>query len=148
MKLGNLITENQIIKISVDDRKLALDEMIKAAHHQNKVANFEEFRKAILERETIISTGIGLGVALPHAKIDSVNEFFIMIGICETPINWDSLDGEPVQLVFMIGGPNNDQRAYLQLLAKLMLIVKNEDRRNKMINAENMQDVVNLFREL
>ena len=148
MKLCELITENQVIKITANNRENALNELIMAAFKDEKIENADDFKKAIFDREKIISTGVGLGIALPHAKIDGVKDFFIMIGICENSIDWDSLDGEPVNLIFMIGGPNNDQKAYLQILAKLMLVVKNGKRRESILNSVDSQEVINLFREL
>jgi len=71
----------------------------------------------MLEREKIVSTGIGMGVAIPHAKLTSVEDFFIAIGILSKGVQWNALDGGPVRLIFMIGGPDDKQTAYLQILS-------------------------------
>ena len=72
-----------------------------------------------VKREKIVSTGIGMGVAIPHAKLPSFDRFFLAVGLQKVKdgIDWDALDGAPVRLIFMIGGPANQQTDYLKILS-------------------------------
>lgn len=112
-----------------------------------KITDPKEFEKTIFEREKIISTGLGMSTAFPHVKIPCVPDFFISIGIVRQGVNWDSFDGRPVKIVFMIGGPDGQQYHYLGILSKLSLIVKNETTRNRLITAKSSEDVLDIIRK-
>ena len=70
----------------------------------------DEFEEAILSREELVSTGIGLGISIPHAKMNSIEKFFVILGICKNGLDWDSVDRKPVRAVFMIGGPEAEKK--------------------------------------
>lgn len=131
-----------------EDRVGVLRELVELLDRQHKIEDKEVFFKAIMDREKIVSTGIGMGVALPHAKLPGYDSFFIAIGIHSKGIAWDALDGLPVRLVFMIGGPDDKQTEYLQLLSRLTLAVKDEERRKKMLQLSHSKDIMALFRGL
>jgi nitrogen PTS system EIIA component len=86
-------------------------------------------------------------VAIPHAKLDSIDDFFLLIGILKKPIDWDAIDSIPVKVVILIGGPSNRQTEYLQILSRLMLLIKNKSRRDKLFIANSAEDVLSKFRK-
>lgn len=95
-----------------------------------------------------MSTGIGLGVAVPHAKISCVDQFFITVAVASEPVDWGSIDDQPVSLIFLIGGPENQQSEYLKILSKLVLFTKNEARRKALIQAESPEELIDIFKPL
>jgi PTS system nitrogen regulatory IIA component len=122
----------------------ALSRLIELSRSDDTIRDFEKFRKEVLKREAIVSTGIGMGVAIPHVKTDSVRSFFITVGVFREGVEWDSLDGKPVHLAFLIGGPEDHQQ-YLQILAKLTLIIRNEEKRRAIVAASNAQEILAQF---
>lgn len=108
----------------------------------------DSFFQAILEREKIVSTGIGMGVAIPHAKLPGYQEFFIAIGILQKPVDWNSLDHAPVRLIFMIGGPDDKQTEYLQILSNLTKMIKNEEKRKKLLTLQDPKAIIELFKSI
>jgi PTS system nitrogen regulatory IIA component len=117
-------------------------------HHlflKGVIVEEERFLEAILLREELTSTGIGKGIALPHAKLPIYKEFFIAIGILKEAIEWDAIDGAPVRLVFLIGGPDNAPTAYLQLLSDLTFALKDEGRRKKLLQLSSQEEIIGLF---
>lgn len=137
----------ELVKIlEVDERDQALHELVDALDAGGKLKDKQAFYQAILEREQIVSTGIGMGVAVPHAKLPDYDSFFIAIGIHPKGIGWDALDGAPVRLIFMIGGPDDKQTEYLQLLSRLTLAIKDEERRKKILQLTNPKDIIALFK--
>lgn len=108
----------------------------------------EEFFEAVLEREKTASTGIGLGVALPHAKLSCFDDFFIAIALLNKGINWNSMDKMDVRLVFLIGGPDDKHNEYLDLLSALTLFLRKEMVRKKLLQATNAREVIELFQTL
>ena len=144
--VANYIDERLVLFLDASDRRSALDQMIDALSRENKLKNKEAFESAILERENVVSTGIGLGVAIPHAKLEEYEDFFIAIGIQRKKgIEWNALDGAPVRLIFMIGGPSHRQTEYLRILSHLTVAIKSEDRRKKLLKALEPTQVIDLL---
>lgn len=110
-----------------------------------KLMDRKSFYEAIMDREKIVSTGIGMGVAIPHAKLPDYDHFFIAIGILHKGVEWHALDHAPVRLIFMIGGPDDKQTEYLQILSRLTVALKDEERRKKMLTLHSPEAVVELF---
>ena len=107
----------------------------------------QAFFQAILEREKIVSTGIGIGVAIPHAKLIGYDDFFIAVGIQKLHgIDWNALDGSLVRIIFMIGGPENQQTRYLKILSHLTLAIKDEQRRKALLRAQSSKEIIQIFR--
>lgn len=123
-----------------------LENMVDLCFAAGKVKDLEEFKTAIFEREAIMSTGIGLGVAVPHAKIAGIDEFFITVGILHEAVDWQAIDDKPVSIVFLIGGPDNRQKDYLKILSKLVLFSKNESRRNALMQATSPEEIIEHFK--
>ncbi len=104
--------------------------------------------EAIMQRERVISTGIGIGIAIPHAKISGMEEFHVVIGIVQHEgINWDAIDHLPVKLIMLICGPDDRHSEYLQLLSELTKKIKQESVRQALFSAKNREEVVKIFSE-
>ena len=136
---------NLITLLDVDDRDQALSILVDKLDRAGKLKEKEVFYRAIIEREKIVSTGIGVGVAVPHAKLPGYETFFIAIGVHPKGIPWGAIDGIPVRIVFMIGGPDDKQTEYLQLLSRLTLAIKDEERRKKILQFTSPDDIIALF---
>ncbi len=144
--ISNYLDEHLVQFLDVENRSEALSELIALADQAGKLTNKEAFHQAILIRERIVSTGIGIGVAIPHAKLAGYEDFFIVIGIQRgRGIDWDAIDGSPVRLIFMIGGPENKQTEYLKILSHLTMAIKDEERRKKLLKATTEKEVIDLF---
>ncbi|MCH9609354.1 MAG: hypothetical protein S4CHLAM45_04950 [Chlamydiales bacterium] len=144
--ISKYLSSKLVTFLHSDDRNGALEELIDLLDQQKYLEDKAAFHKAILEREKLVSTGIGMGVALPHAKLPEYEKFFIAIGIHQKGIPWDALDGMPVRLVFIIGGPDDRQTEYLQLLSHLTLAIKDNERRKKMLQLNHPKEIIALFK--
>jgi nitrogen PTS system EIIA component len=131
-----------------DTRDNVIKSLVSLLKNEGKIDEESHLFDAIVEREKIVTTGIGMGVAIPHAKLQDYDDFFIAVGILSEGADWDALDGNPVRLVFLIGGPDDKQTEYLQILSSLTLALKDPERRKKMLTAESPEQVVKLFKEL
>lgn len=147
MSITEYLDDRLVVFLQSDAQLGAIDELIEALDRSHTLKDKEPFRQAILNREKIISTGIGLGVAVPHAKLPGYEEFFIAIGVREGEgIEWNSLDGSQVHLIFMIGGPDNRQTEYLNILSRLTMAIKDSDRRKALLKATSAKQVIDLFK--
>lgn len=134
-----------VIFSQAETRDEALHQLVHHIYEKGKLAQEDAFYQAIIDREKIVSTGIGMGVAIPHAKLPGFDQFFIAIGILQKPVDWNALDGSPVRLIFMIGGPDDKQTEYLQILSQLTQAIKDEDRRQKLLTLQDPQVMIDLF---
>jgi PTS system nitrogen regulatory IIA component len=135
-----------VLFVQEDKRDEVLELLVDALDKAGKLHDKKLFHQAILEREKIVSTGIGIGVAVPHAKQEGYDDFFIAIAIQKRQgIEWNAIDGAPVHLVFMIGGPDNRQTEYLKILSRLTVAIKDEERRKKLLAATSPAQAIALF---
>ncbi len=146
MKIADYLDDRLVAFLDVDTRDEAIDLLIDILDKADKLPDRSAFRNAILHREQLVSTGIGMGVAVPHAKLAGLSEFFIVIGIqTKKGIDWNALDKAPVRLVFLIGGPEGHQSEYLQILSLLTSAIKNLDLRREILQLHTGAEVVALF---
>jgi PTS system nitrogen regulatory IIA component len=146
MKIADYLDDRLVVFLDVATRDEAIDLLIDALDKAGKLPDRAVFRNAILHREQLVSTGIGMGVAVPHAKLGSLSEFFIVIGIqTKKGIDWNALDKAPVRLIFLIGGPEGRQSEYLKILSQLTSAIKDLDLRREILQLDVGAEVVELF---
>lgn len=139
--------DSQLISfLDIETRDEAIDVLIDLLDQAGKIPNKKKFRQAIFDREQLVSTGIGMGVAVPHAKLGGFPNFFIAIGIQKKKgLEWNALDKAPVRIIFMIGGPDNRQSEYLQILSQLTSAIRDVELRKALLKADSAQEVLHLF---
>jgi nitrogen PTS system EIIA component len=101
---------------------------------------FAEVLSAVEERENVLSTGIGFGVAIPHARSFAVRELCLVCGVSRTPVPYDSIDGEPVRLFFLIVGPESSAGQHVKILSRIARLVRREDLRERLSAAASPGD--------
>lgn len=146
-KLSEMVAKDCIINLQGTEKREIIKEMVDAIATTPEVTDKDDFFISIMKREKIMSTGIGIGLAVPHVKIDSVKDFVIAIGRKKEGINFDSIDGKPVYLVIMIGANTEQRDDYLKVLAKISLLLKNADFRESMIHAEEPEEIMELLKD-
>lgn len=138
--------ERVIMNLKAGAKREALVEIVEDLGKTPGVTDVEALKKAILDREEIMSTGVGLTIAVPHAKLPSVKVFTLGLARSAKGIDYDSLDGQPVKIIVTIAAPDNDQNTYLRVLAAVMHVLRNEENRKAILSAPSAQDVVDVFR--
>ena len=131
--------------LEASTKKEALEAMIDMLAESPNIEDKKAFHEAVFKRESVMSTGIGMNIAIPHVKIKEVADICVAIGICKNGIDWDSMDGEPVRIIFLFAGSEDQHELYLQTLSKIMLVLKNQRRREQMIAANSVEEIVKLF---
>lgn len=143
--ISKYVSADRIKFIESHKKEDVLKELWQLMKDSDNIQNPDTLLKEFLKREKIMSTGLGAGIAIPHAKIDSVNDFVVSIGVSKKGIDFDSLDKSPVYIVIMIAVPAHKHDEYLRILSKIVLKLKNEDFRNLFINAKTSDEVYNLI---
>lgn len=145
MRIIDYLDSRLITFLDLDTRDDVIYALVSLLDKEGHLPNKEVFCQAIFDREQIVSTGIGMGVAIPHAKLKDFPEFFIAIGIQKKGLDWNSLDKGHVRLIFMIGGPEDRQTEYLQILSLLTSAICDLELRKKLLSATSSQEVLELF---
>lgn len=125
----------------------ALDSMVDAINTTGAVTDVEALRKAVYDREAVMSTGIGQGVAIPHVRIDEVEEPAIGVGISAKGVDFDTLDNEPVHIIVLFAMPSGSQKDYLGLLAKVMMGLKLPGFQEKLLSCKSPDEAVAMLNE-
>ncbi len=146
MRIFQLLDSQLISFLDVETRDEAIDALIDLLDQSGKLPDKNKFRRAIFDREQLVSTGIGMGIAVPHAKLKEFSNFSIAIGIQQHKgLEWNALDTAPVRIIFMIAGPDNKQSEYLQILSQLTSAIKDVNLRKALLKADSPQEVLSLF---
>ncbi|WP_300365626.1 fructose-specific PTS transporter subunit EIIC [Brachyspira sp.] len=122
-----------------------IDEMIDILYNNGKLNDKEEFKKEILKRESQSSTGMEDGIAIPHGKTNAVKIPTIAIGISKKGVDYESLDGKPSHLFFMIAAPENSNDAHIELLSKITTLLLEDDIRESVLSAKTKEEVFNIL---
>ncbi|MCT7693947.1 MAG: fructose PTS transporter subunit IIA, partial [Lactobacillus iners] len=148
MKIEELLNPKlAILNLQANDKDSAIREMADMMADQGIVNNEEEFIKSIWDRENQTTTGIGDGIAMPHARNKNINKAAVLFAKSENGIDFKSLDGKPVHLFFMIAAPEGADNAHLQALAKLSSLLIDPEFVNELKKATSGEEVISLFKQ-
>ena len=140
MLLTELLSPDRVVvPLTARDKAGVIAEL---THHlvDHSGGGFEEVLGAVEEREAVLSTGIGFGVAIPHARSSAVRELSIVCGLSPVPVPFDSIDGEPVRLFFLIVGPESSAGQHVKLLSRIARLVRRDNLRQKLCEAGSPQE--------
>lgn len=146
MRITELLTkETMNLSILGQQKNEAIDELVDVLDRAGKLANPKEFKNAILKREEQSTTGIGEGIAIPHAKTAAVKQAAIAFGRSVSGVDYQSLDGAPAHLFFMIAAPEGANNTHLEALSRLSSILMNEDARKELLQANTADEVISII---
>lgn len=136
IRLHELIRPERIVDLKATTKNDVLAELCDLLASDPNVVDPKALLDAIYKREELVSTGMSLGIALPHAKIPEVTDYAISVGRKVEGIEFDSLDGQPVRLVFMIAASERQTRDFIKVLARVMRLLKSGENRVKLLEAK------------
>jgi nitrogen PTS system EIIA component len=147
IKLSELIDESSVLDLGAIDKNGALNQLCKRLATKDKVLDGDAFYRAVIEREKLASTGVGLGIAIPHVKIPEVTDYVMVVGRSRAGIPFDSIDGEPVHLIFLVGASDRQTREFVKILAQMTNLLKTTQVREALFNAPTPADFLRIVRE-
>jgi len=146
MKLAELIQLNLIkYPLQTSTKVEVIKELIALLAENRAISNGEEILKSVMEREKILSTGLGNGVAIPHCKTSSVEDFAIALGIHPQGVDFQSLDHKPSHIIFLLVGPENKPGFHIRLLSRISRIISKEDVRKQILASKSAEEVFQIF---
>lgn len=146
MRITDLIDKRSIdLNANPKSKTEALNMAIALMEKSGNLNNAEEYRKKVFAREEEGSTGIGEGIAIPHGKSDAVNKAGLSAMVVKGGVDFDSLDGEPVSLIFLIAAPNTKDNVHLDVLSKLSVLMMDEEFSNGLRNAKSVEEFISII---
>ncbi len=143
MKLIELIEKGGVtLKLKAKEKVAVIREMAQILIEKNLITDTEEFFQEILEREKLESTGIGMGVAIPHAQTQATKELALVFGRSEEGVDFSSLDKKPSHLIFLVSGPKDKKEEYIRTLAKISRLVKKDEVRIALNKAKTEEEIL------
>lgn len=148
MKISEILAEN-IISVDLDaaDKMDAINKMIDLANNSEKIIDIEKVRNCVLEREKLVSTGVGKGFAIPHGKTDAITDITAAFAILKNPIDFESIDLQPVKFIFLLVGKENLLNAHIKLLSRISRLMNKDEFRQRLSNAKTSKEVLDIFIE-
>jgi fructose PTS system EIIBC or EIIC component len=146
MKISEILDNNSInINLSAESKKELLEQMIFLADMSGKIIDIEDVKYEVFEREKIMSTGVGKGIALPHAKTNAIRDSIGALALLNIAVDYDALDNEPVNIVFLLLGKENNVGNHLRILSKISRLMNNDAFRNQLLESTTPAGVIELF---
>ena len=146
IQVRNILSPDRIVFITQTSKHDALVELAGVLASAPQVKDGEELTQEILKREELMSTAIGRGIAIPHVRLSSVTDLVMAVGVCKKPISdYQTIDDEPVDLLFMIAAAYNQHSLYLKTISHFCGKLKQEGLHESIINAKDAQEVFSLL---
>ena len=148
MEIISILNKERIITEFISTTKDGvITELVDSLKDDDSIINLEKVREVVLEREKIMSTGIGNGFAIPHGKTNAVKEIVTVFGKLKEAINFDSVDGKPVNLIFLMVGREDAVSEHIKMLSRISRIMNKDEVHQKLLKAETADEILNIFEE-
>lgn len=135
------------VPLEATTKEAALRELVAVLADDQAIADPEDVLRVVRDRERILSTGIGHGVALPHGKSDACPDLSIAAGVTREPIEFDALDQAPVQLIFLLVGPESAAGPHIKALSRISRLVRQPELRQRLMAVQDSRAFLDILRE-
>lgn len=132
-------------ELKAREKREAIEELARLMYEEGYIADMDTYIKAVMDREETYSTGIGMGVGIPHGKSSAVKQAVVAFGRSKEGIEFESMDGKPVFLIFLIAVPEDSNNEHLNILSMLSRSLMHEEVRNALLSAKTPEEVLKAF---
>lgn len=148
LRISNILKpEAVIMEMNASEKLAAIRELVEFMVDKNIAHDREQLFEALAKRENLESTGIGDGIAIPHARTDAVDDLVLVFARSSSGIDFSSIDGKPSHIIFLIASPENKKSEYIITLAKLSRLLRRSPVREYLRNATNPQEVLEIIKK-
>ena len=146
ISIANLLTQDRVVFLDQTTKDEALTHMVKVLSQADEVSDHDDLLEKIFSREELMSTGIGMGIGVPHTRIKTVKDLVVAFGVCRSPLtDYQSLDEEPVKLIVMIAAHAEQHAKHLKTLSLITKVLKNVDTYNAILSATSEKEIYQLL---
>ena len=147
MNICTILNKRIITEFVSSNKEDVINEMINNLKDSDDISDLEKVREVVLEREKIMSTGIGNGFAIPHGKTNAVKEIVAVFGRLSEPMDFDAIDEKPVNLIFLLVGRENSVGEHIKMLSRISRIMGKVEVHQRLLNAESPEAILQIFEE-
>jgi fructose-specific phosphotransferase system IIA component len=148
MKISDILSPDVIeVNLGVKDKDDSLNKIIALAAKSKRILDLGKVSQTILDREKLVSTGVGKGFAIPHGKTDAISDIVAAFVITKDPIDFDSIDGEPVRFIFLLVGKETLLNTHIKLLSRISRLMNKDEFRSKLLGAKTKEEVLKIFKD-
>lgn len=148
MLLSELLTPDRVrVPLRAASKDALLEELVAVLRDAGAVGDADGVLRAVRDRERVLSTGVGSGVAIPHGKSEAVPQLAMAAGLTSEPVEFDALDGEPVRLLFLLVGPDSAAGQHVKALSRISRLVRRDAFRDRLIAARTAEEFVSIVAE-
>ena len=148
MNLKDILSSSTIrIPLEHSTKNEIIEEMVDILYQNGKISAKDKIIRAIFDREKLMSTGIGDGVAIPHAKADGIDKISVAFGITKNDLDFQSLDQKPVKLIFLLVGPLNQPGPHLKALSRISRLLHQKEFRTKLLEVTKPEEALQIIME-
>ena len=148
MQISDFLTaETVAVDLVADDKDELIDAMIELLSFHERVKDLEQVRRDVIERENMMSTGVGKGLALPHAKSEAVTDTVAALATLGKPVEYGSIDDEPVRIAFLLVGTPDAKSQHVKVLSRVSRLMNRESIRESLLESSTPTDLLDIFRE-
>lgn len=142
-----LDTQTILPNLKAKNKAEILDKLVSTLESKVSGDQLEKIYEAVIERENIMSTGVGKGLAIPHGKTSGIDQTYAAFAILNDPVDYEAIDNEPVSMVFLLVGPQSSNSLHIKLLSRISRLMNNSEFREKLRNCETSEDIIKQFQE-
>ena len=146
MQIANLLSEGRILfNYAGTEKKKLLDELISLLADELDEETVAKVREAVHEREAIMSTGVGKGLAIPHGKVKGLDQNYAAFALLKEPISYQAIDERPVKMVFLLVGPESAKSLHIKLLSRISRLMNNGEFRDQIQSCSSKKELIETF---
>ncbi|HLR32613.1 MAG TPA: PTS sugar transporter subunit IIA [Fodinibius sp.] len=141
-----LDTETVLPNLEAKDKAEILDKLVSSLKGQVSEEEADKILEAVIERENIMSTGVGKGLAIPHAKTSAVEQTYAAFAVLKEPVEYNAVDNKPVTMIFLLVGPQSSNSLHIKMLSRISRLMNDNEFRQRLIDCLTASDIIEQFR--
>lgn len=142
-----LNTDTVLPNLEAQDKAEILEKMVASLENKVPEGELEKIRNAVIEREKIMSTGVGKGLAIPHGKTAGIEQTYAAFAMLKDPVDYDAIDDQPVNMVFLLVGPQSSNSLHIKMLSRISRLMNNSDFRERLRECSTSEEIIEQFKE-
>ena len=148
MNIFSLLSRDTILpNLKAQEKSEILEQMIASLEDQVSDDELEKIKEAVFEREKIMSTGVGKGLAIPHGKAAGIEQTYAAFAILEEPVDYEAIDDQPVNMVFLLVGPQASNSLHIKMLSRISRLMNNSDFRERLRDCSSADEIIEEFKK-
>ena len=146
MRISDLLDRTNVVPdLVANDKDDAIRKIVDALSDTLDKETLESVRTAVLERESIMSTGVGKGLAIPHGKSPGLSQTYAAFAKLREPVDYESIDEEPVRILFLLVGPESQNSIHIKMLSRISRLLNSSDFRQRLLDSSDAEEIISLF---